>query len=114
MDAAGRAVLRPYLTEFALLRLTANLPACPIGMEACSGSHYLGRTLLAQGHEICLMPPNYVKRYVKSEKSRVSQCTSLWFMVMNRARTSSTSRTRARTTSTGAPSKTYVARRTRL
>ncbi len=77
MDAAGRAVLRPHLTELALLRLAANLPACPIGREACSGSLYLGRTLLAQGHELWLMPPKCVKPYVKSEKSRVSQCTSL-------------------------------------
>ena len=77
MDAAARAVLWPHLTELARLRLTANLPACPIGMEACSGSHNLGRTLLAQGHELCLMPPTYVKACVKSEKSRVSQCTSL-------------------------------------
>ena len=76
MDAAGRAVLRPYLTALALLRLTGNLPACPIGMEVGSGSHYLGRTLLAQGHELWLMLAQYVKPYVKSEKSRASQCTS--------------------------------------
>ncbi len=69
MDAAGRVVLRRHLTKLALLRLTANLPICPIGMEACSGAHYLGRALLEQGHEPRLMPPKYVKPYVKREKN---------------------------------------------
>ena len=48
-DVAGRVVLRRHLTKLALLRVTANLPVCPIGMESCSGSHYLGRAFLAQG-----------------------------------------------------------------
>ena len=69
MDAAGYVVLRRHLTKIALLRLTANLPICPIGMEACSGTHHLGRALLAQGHEPRLMPPNYVKPYAKREKN---------------------------------------------
>ena len=40
-----------------------------IGMEACSGSHFLGRALRAQGHEVRLMPAQYVKPYVKTNKS---------------------------------------------
>ncbi len=69
MDATGRVVLRRHLTKLALLRLSANLPACPIGLEACCGAHYLGRALQAQGHEPRLMPPKYVKPYVKRDKN---------------------------------------------
>lgn len=56
-NAAGCAVLHRHLPKLALLRLTANLAVCTISMEACCGSHYLGRPLLALGHEPRLMPP---------------------------------------------------------
>ena len=52
-----------------LLRFTANLRVRLIGMEACSGSHFLGRRLREQGHEIRLIPAQYVKPYVKTNKN---------------------------------------------
>jgi transposase len=48
---------------------TANLQVQLIGMEACSGAHFLGRALREQGHEVRLMPAQYVKPYVQTNKS---------------------------------------------
>jgi transposase len=52
-----------------LLAFTANVQAQLIGMEACSGAHFLGRALRAQGHDVRLMPAQYVKPYVQTNKS---------------------------------------------
>ena len=52
-----------------LLRFTSNLRECLIGMEACGGSHFLGRALREQGHDVRLMPAQYVKPYVKPNKN---------------------------------------------
>lgn len=68
-DSDGRIVLRRRLRRGQLLALTANMPPCLIGMEACSGAHHLGRALQAQGHEARLMPPQYVKPFVKANKN---------------------------------------------
>jgi transposase len=51
------------------LRFTANLRVCLVGMEACGGSHFLGRALREQGHNVRLMPAQYVKSYVKTNKN---------------------------------------------
>src|SRR6266480_1797519 len=59
---AGNA--QATITEF-----TANLRVELIGMEACGGSHFLGRALREQGHEVRLIPAQYVKPYVKTNKS---------------------------------------------
>lgn len=68
-DGSGRIVLRRRVRRRQLLGLTANMPRCLIGMEACSGAHHLGRALRAQGHEARLMPPQYVKPFVKANKN---------------------------------------------
>jgi transposase len=68
-DSDGRIVLRRRVRRGQLLALTANMPPCLIGMEACSGAHHLGRALQAQGHEARLMPPQYVKPFVKANKN---------------------------------------------
>ena len=60
-DREGRIVLRRRVGRSRLAALTANMPACLIGMEACGGAHHLGRALVAQGHRPQLMPPQYVK-----------------------------------------------------
>ena len=62
-------VVREKCSLGQLLAFTANLQVQLIGMEACSGSHFLGRALRAQGHEVRLMPAQYVKPYVKTNKS---------------------------------------------
>ena len=69
LDEDGRIVLRRRVRRDRLLAQTANMPSCLIGMEACCGAHHLGRALEAQGHRVRLMPPQYVKAFVKSNKN---------------------------------------------
>ena len=67
-DACGKVVLRKRLRRGKLLEFLANLPCCRVGMEACGGAHYWARELTKLGHEVRLMPPQYVKPYVKTNK----------------------------------------------
>ena len=69
VDGRGKVVARKKCSRTQLLRFTSNLPCCLIGMEACAGSHFLGRALREQGHEARLMPAQYVKPYVKTNKN---------------------------------------------
>lgn len=69
MDAQGNVVVRKRCSRKQLLVYTANLRVARIGMEACAGAHFLGRALRQQGHDVRLMPAQYVKPYVKSNKS---------------------------------------------
>src|SRR3984957_3816300 len=69
MNQRGEVVLRKRFTRSQLLNFTANLKVELIGMEACGGSHFLGRALREQGHEVRLIPAQYVKPYVKTNKS---------------------------------------------
>jgi transposase len=68
-DGDGKIALRRRVGRGRLTAITANMPICLIGMEACSGAHHLGRALVAQGHQVRLMPPQYVKPFVKSNKN---------------------------------------------
>jgi transposase len=69
LNPRGEVVVRKKFSRKQLLHFTANLQLKLIGMEACGGSHFLGRALRAQGHEVRLMPAQYVKPYVKTNKS---------------------------------------------
>lgn len=69
LDSTGRVVIRKRCSRTQLLAYTANLQVQWIGMEACSGSHFLGRALREQGHEVRLMPAQYVKPYLQTNKS---------------------------------------------
>jgi transposase len=69
MDAKGNVVVRKRCSRKQLLVCTANLRVERIGMEACAGAHFLGRALHEQGHDVRLMPAQYVKPYVKTNKS---------------------------------------------
>ena len=69
LDEKGAVVLRRKQSRKQLLIYTANLPSALIGMEACGGAHYLGRALEAQGHQVRLMPAQYVKPFVKTNKN---------------------------------------------
>jgi transposase len=69
LNARGEVVVRRKFSRTQLLRFTANLCVRLIGMEACGGSHFLGRSLGKQGHEVRLMPAQYVKPYVKTNKN---------------------------------------------
>src|SRR6478672_8398044 len=69
VNARGEVVVRKKGSRTQLLRFTSNLQECLIGMEACGGAHFLGRSLREQGHDVRLMPAQYVKPYVKTNKS---------------------------------------------
>jgi transposase len=69
LDSTGKVVIRKRCSRRQLLAFTANLQVQLIGMESCSGSHFLGRALREQGHEVRLMPAQYVKPYVQTNKS---------------------------------------------
>src|SRR3954453_9466389 len=69
LDSGGRIILRRRVNRDALIELASRLPACVMAMEACCGAHHLGRILQAHGHEVRLMPPEYVQPYVKSQKN---------------------------------------------
>ena len=70
VNAAGQVLLlKPEVKRDKLLALIASLPPCLIGMEACSSAHYWGRRLTEMGHTVKLMPPQYVKPYVKTNKN---------------------------------------------
>ena len=61
VNARGEVVVRKKCSRTQLLRFTSNLPSCLIGMEACGGSHFLGRAFREQGHDARLMPAQCVK-----------------------------------------------------
>jgi transposase len=69
LDGRGRIVLRKRLSRTHLLKVSVNLPRCLIGMEACCGAHHLARLLAEQGHDVRLMPAQFVRPFVKSNKN---------------------------------------------
>jgi transposase len=69
VDEKGETVLRKTLRRGQVLAFFAKLEPCLVGMEACSSAHYWGRELAKLGHEVRLMPPSYVKAYVKRGKT---------------------------------------------
>jgi transposase len=69
LNLRGEVVVRKKGSRTQLLRFTANLRVHLIGMEACGGAHFLGRALREQGHQVRLIPAQYVKPYVKTNKS---------------------------------------------
>jgi transposase len=69
VDAAGQVVLRRRLRRQHVLAFFQKLPPCLVGIEACASSHHWSRELQALGHTVRLMPPAYVKPYVKRQKN---------------------------------------------
>jgi transposase len=69
VDAAGQVVVRGQLKRRYVLTFFAKLPPCLVGIEACASSHYWSRELQALGHTVRLMPPAYVKPYVKRRRT---------------------------------------------
>ncbi|QUX96988.1 IS110 family transposase ISSpi6, partial [Marinomonas sp. CT5] len=68
-DHVGREQYRKRPTRFKLLEHLANIPSTIIAMESCGGSHWLARQCQKFGHEVKLIPPQYVKPYVKTNKN---------------------------------------------
>jgi transposase len=65
----NKVLLRKKFSRPQLLAYTANLPASLIGLEACAGAHFMGAALRAQGHQVRLIPAQFVKPYRKSNKN---------------------------------------------
>lgn len=68
-DARGAIVFQLKTSRAQLERRFANLPRCLVGMEACSGTHHIGRQLEALGHDVRLIPAQYVKPFLKGHKN---------------------------------------------
>src|SRR5436190_17122529 len=68
VDAQGTTVLRKRLRRGQVLAFFSRIPRCVVGLEACATGHYWARELGALGHEVRLMPAQYVKAYIKRNK----------------------------------------------
>ena len=77
VDAAGECVLRKRLQRGQLVGFFARLPQCLVGLEACATAHYWARELQAAGHEVRLMPAQYVKAYVKRNKNDAADAEAI-------------------------------------
>ena len=77
VDAAGKVVIRRQLKRRYVLAFFEKLPPCLIGIEACASSHHWSRELQALGHSVRLMPPAYVKPYVKRQKNDATDAEAI-------------------------------------
>jgi transposase len=76
-DAAGATVFSRRITRQKLIAFFASQPRCTVAMEACAGSHHWGRELMKLGHEVRLIPPAYVKPFVKRQKSDAADAAAI-------------------------------------
>jgi transposase len=77
VDAAGGVVIRKALRRAQVLPFFAKLAPCLVGIEACGTSHHWARELIRLGHEVRLMPPAYVKPYVKRGKTDAADAEAI-------------------------------------
>ena len=77
VDAAGNVIIRRQLKRRYVLAFFQKLPPCLIGIEACASSHHWSRELQALGHTVRLMPPAYVKPYVKRHKNDATDAEAI-------------------------------------
>lgn len=77
VTAQGEVVLRRQLRRNQVLEFFGRLPPCLVGMEACAGAHFWARELAALGHDVRLMPPSYVKPYVKRGKTDAADAAAI-------------------------------------
>ena len=77
VDASGRVVVAKAIRRNKLLEFFASLPPCLVGLEACGSAHHWGRELIALGHEARMMPPAYVKPYIRRQKNDASDAAAI-------------------------------------
>ena len=77
IDAGGQVVIRRQLKRRYVLTFFQKLPPCLVGIEACASSHHWSRELQALGHTVRLMPPAYVKPYVKRQKNDATDAEAI-------------------------------------
>jgi transposase len=77
VNQTGKAILKRKLRRNQVLDFFAGLEPCLVGLEACAGAHYWARELSALGHEVRIMPPSYVKPYVKRGKTDAADAEAI-------------------------------------
>ncbi len=77
VDSQGHIVVRKQLRRADVLAFFAKLDPCVVGMEACGSSHYWGRELTKLGHTACLIAPQFVRPYVKSNKTDAADAEAI-------------------------------------
>src|ERR1700730_850510 len=77
VSGAGAVGVQRRLTRSRLLQFFAKQPTCLVGMEACAAAHHWGRELQKLGHRVRLMPPSYVKPYVKRQKNDAADAEAI-------------------------------------
>jgi len=77
VDADGAVILQKKLRRGAVFDFLGKLGPCLIGMEACATSHYWAREIAALGHDVRLIPPAYVKPYVKRQKNDAADAEAI-------------------------------------
>ena len=77
IDAENRVIIRRQLKRRYVLAFFKKLPPCLVGIEACASSHHWSRELKALGHTVRLMPPAYVKPYVKRQKNDAADAEAI-------------------------------------
>lgn len=77
IDAMGQIMVRRQLRRAELLKFFKKQSPCLVGMEACGTSHYWAREIAALGHTVKMMPPAYVKPYVKRGKTDAADAEAI-------------------------------------
>ena len=77
VDVDGTVVIRKRLSRAKVLEFFSTLPSCLVGIEACPSAHHWSRELQALGHTVRLMPPSYVKAYLKRSKNDANDAAAI-------------------------------------
>lgn len=77
VDADGQIVLRKSLRRGQMQPFFEALSPCLIGMEACATAHHWARTLIAAGHDVRLIPPSYIKPYLRRQKNDAADAAAI-------------------------------------
>jgi transposase len=77
VDQVGTVVIRKRVSRSKMLEFFVDLPPCLVGIEACPAAHHWGRELQALGHTVKLMPPSYVKAYLKRSKNDANDAAAI-------------------------------------
>src|ERR1700719_1255255 len=77
VDASGRVVFAKAIRRNKLLEFFASLPPCLVGLEACGSAHHWARELIKLGHDARIMPPAYVKPYIRRQKNDAADAAAI-------------------------------------